>query len=451
MARAHTSASACEKKVSYQTEGEARTHLDLLLLSQPHGGAHMYRCDACGQFHLAGRPSHVYGGREPRWKKRQRRKGRRRHDEDPEPVLVGRNWFVGEVEEMNAKMGADPHASTLFDAHLAGGTNMARENTLDDKDDDQIAGENTAPAHLGDEVIHPTPQDPTADTIGHRGADFAWIGVDEITVDPTYQRAISPSKVNAIVEGFDIDVFGVVYLAQREDGTLVALDGQHRVAAVRDKFGPDATKKIPCFVLRNLAHQDEARIYYKMNRHRLQPTAFDGFRARLVFGDEVAVAIKKILDDRGLMVRGGMTQAVLRFNEVQAIAETEVLYRAEWLEEVLDVIGDAWMGQNGAHRASYLKGVRVFLETFYEEFYGEGTPQRVKDQRRTRLVDTLATLGPSGLDNRAKFYAESIGARTAVGMARGIHARFNTSMRGVARLPMWGETGVIEDAVIEEG
>jgi hypothetical protein len=421
MPRGATTPGACKRKVAYASLEEAQTHLDLLKITQPHGGAHAYICNVCQQVHLSGDPGHVP---EPRWKKRRRRKARRRHDEDQSerPVFTGRNLFVGELAEV---MGIDPHASTLFDAHVARGRNMAREIALDENE--VIAGPEPTPAT----------QDPAATRIGHLG-DFTWAAAERIEVDLTYQRDLSPLKVNKIAEGFDADVFGVVYLAQRGDGALMALDGQHRVAAVVLKFGGD--KEVPAYVLSHLSPQDEARIYYKMNRDRLSPTAYDGWRARVAFGDEVAVGIKNLLDAHGIVVKGGLTTAGLRFNELQAIHAAEEIFRAGDLPIILDLIDEAWMGVPGAHRAVYMRGIQAFVATFRSELTGDDVPARVRAGRRTRLVDTLALLGTTGLDRRAKFYQESINARTPVAMARAIHWRFNSGLKGGGlRLPQWGE------------
>lgn len=429
MARARTSPGACDKKQAFATMAEARPLLDLLLISQPHGGAHAYRCDACQRIHLAGHPAHVYARQAPRWQKRRRKKQRRRHDEAVEPYDPAQ--FVWEVErhemETTTTLGVTTELIDTFPPLNPNGI---------------------APA-IGTEVIHPTPE--SDDTIGHPGAQFAWVPVPDIMIDDTYQRTLSSAKVTDIVANFEPVTFGVVYLSRRADGTLWAIDGQHRCAAVEAKYGPHATKRVPSFILTGLSIEDEARIYYLMNRHRLQPTAYDGFRARLAFGDSVAREIKAILDQRGLAVVGGSSfRSTLRFTEIVAIAEVEQIYRAGWLPRTLDVIDAAWPGVEGAHRAAYLRGVRTFLETFAADLYGDDVSARIARARHDRVVDVLAGLGPHGLDNRAKFYAEAIGARTAVGMARGIHASFNRNLGQAMRLPAWGELGV-ETSADEEG
>lgn len=452
MARATTTAASCAKKERYDARAAAQVHLDLLLLTQPFGNARVYRCDneeTGVHYHISGRPAHVYAKKEGRARKekermrRDRHRRRRRQDEEPAEFFPARGLFVAEVEDF---MVTTQSVESSFDEAITRQYRLLAHAVLDeegatamDEADEVIAG--AEPAHLGETIVSPEQDD---DKIGHAGMDFAWVPVNEIKADDKYQRLLSPSRVNEIAENLNPFAFGMVYLSQRGDGSLYALDGQHRVAAIETKYGPGATKQVPAMVLRSLSPQDEARFYYIMNRHRLQPTAHDAFKARLAFDDEAATNVKRALDDRGIVVSTGMTRSVLRFNEVQAIAEIENLYRTGYLHEVLDVIGEAWRGRDGAHRAVYLKGIRTFLETFWDEFYADTTPQRVRRNRRERLIDALAALGPAGLDDRAKFYADTISARAPIGMARGIHRRFNQGLRGVIRLPQWGEGDEIE-------
>src|SRR5690349_22017109 len=82
----------------------------MLKLSQDFGGARVYECnirndDGSAHYHISGRPTHVYGGRERPWERRQRhdrRKKRRRNDDDPDesPVGKGRGLFVAEIAEV---------------------------------------------------------------------------------------------------------------------------------------------------------------------------------------------------------------------------------------------------------------------------------------------------------------------------------------------------------------
>jgi hypothetical protein len=59
--RAQTGRSACENKLTYDTPEDAQAHLDALKLQEPFKGQHIYRCNNCGKWHVAGEPRHAYG------------------------------------------------------------------------------------------------------------------------------------------------------------------------------------------------------------------------------------------------------------------------------------------------------------------------------------------------------------------------------------------------------
>jgi hypothetical protein len=176
-----------------------------------------------------------------------------------------------------------------------------------------------------------------------------------------------------------------------------------------------------------------------MNRNRLSPTAFDGFKARLAFKDPVAVGIQEVVNSHGVTIRIGVT-GHLKFHEVQAIAQCETLYRRGMLNDVLTFIGLGWKGEDSAHKAVLMRGVYVFLNQFHDEFYGDETHPKLRADRRARLVDTMADLPPMAIERRAKFYQTSIGDSAGTATARALHKAFNERLRNSMRLPKWGDT-----------
>jgi hypothetical protein len=405
---------------------DAQTHLDLLLLSQGFGGARAYTCDSCGLVHLSGHPRHAYKKRDKREERarRERRKKRRRQDDDVDDAYkdVRRNSAV-------ASLTNDDRWGKVWFPNLV---------EVDMETRETIAGQE--PDHLGITVSQPVA--PTDDEkIGYRGADFAWVPARDVKVG-TYQREPNPRRVNEIAEGFDPDVFGAVLLSQRDDG-VYALDGQHRVAAVIVKWGSDTSKKIPCLVYRGLSVEDEARIYFKMNKRRLTPSSHDAFKARLFF-DPVAQDIKAMLDARFLSLKAAPGNTQLRYGEIMAVSELEDIYRTGMLPCVLDTIDAAWRGVSGAHRGSNMRGIYIFLTRYHDFFYGAN--ERARTARTQRLIDALATAGPTGIASRAKFYRETIESSGAAALARAIHNRYNNGLRGTNRLPSWGDDSDDEGA-----
>ncbi len=61
------------------------------------------------------------------------------------------------------------------------------------------------------------------------------VSLDAITVDPRVQRTEGPDqrRVDKMASAFNPDALGVLILSERADGTLVCLDGMHRLLAAR--------------------------------------------------------------------------------------------------------------------------------------------------------------------------------------------------------------------------
>src|ERR1700733_1165898 len=64
-----------------------------------------------------------------------------------------------------------------------------------------------------------------------------------------YQRPISESRVESLVENFDAGEARDIYVSEREDGTRWVLDGQHTLEALK-RVG---LKKRSCRVFRGLS------------------------------------------------------------------------------------------------------------------------------------------------------------------------------------------------------
>lgn len=242
---------------------------------------------------------------------------------------------------------------------------------------------------------------------------FEMIPAAMIHVDEVYQRNLNPARLAAIVEDFDWEVFHALTVSRREDRTVWAMDGQHRLRGIRELDGDDSGRPLPCLVYHGLTQADEARIFYKMNRHRLTPSAGDAFKARLVFGDGPALAIKAICDRHGVVLSFWGSGKNLPDNGCIAIASLEAIYRVGRLEAVLGVLSRAWPGEHGRYKQEWLRALDAFLARFAPQFNPIEDPANAA-RRTDRLVDVLAGLGPVNLaQDIAELRAQLTDARFA--------------------------------------
>lgn len=196
------------------------------------------------------------------------------------------------------------------------------------------------------------------------------VPADAITVDRRVQRAegIDRARVAKMAADFKPGALGVLILSQREDGSLVILDGMHRHAA---SVQAGYTNWLDAIVYHGLSLADEAALFLAYNTKK-DPSAVSRFKARVIMGDEVAVDIHRVLTKHGWSVALDAAPGHLA-----AIEAAESVYRTaagakpagaypEILDQTLAAIGAAWgLDRDGANGA-IIKGVAQVIARFGE-------------------------------------------------------------------------------------
>lgn len=129
------------------------------------------------------------------------------------------------------------------------------------------------------------------------------VPLDRLQVDPTYQRATdSPASrllINSMIKAWDWSLFQPLAVSRRPDGSLWVLDGQHRLAAARQRGD---IPFLPCVLQSSLTHQDEAKTFVGLNTRRQRLNQGQIFHAQLAAGDPGARLVQQMLDDSGWRV-----------------------------------------------------------------------------------------------------------------------------------------------------
>ena len=135
------------------------------------------------------------------------------------------------------------------------------------------------------------------------------IDLNELKVDMTYQRRMRLRKLlkKLIDKGyFDKDAAGFVDVAVRTDGSKVVWDGFRRIIMA----ALTGLTSIPCSITKHpenvsLSEQpkEEARLFKMRNTpEKISPE--ETFKAEVVYEDETAIKIKKLLEDSNLDIEG---------------------------------------------------------------------------------------------------------------------------------------------------
>jgi hypothetical protein len=194
---------------------------------------------------------------------------------------------------------------------------------------------------------------------------FAWVRASEIEMaPPQWGRPVLAGDVRAIAANFDPDRFGSIAVWLRVDlpigrGHFVALDGQHRLAAVR-LIGWD-DQRVPCLVYEGLTIESAAELSLGLQERR-NLHALDRHRALLAAHDRKATEIDKVLHALGLEFSYN-TKAETR-GKVSAVSTTGHVWDCmgvTGLERVLLICGQAWGQTSAGYATNVLRLVMIII------------------------------------------------------------------------------------------
>ena len=192
--------------------------------------------------------------------------------------------------------------------------------------------------------------------------------VDDITIDPRVQRAVRPRWVAHLASKFNAAAVGTPLLSQREDGTLVVLDGQHRVMAMKS-LGL-GHRQINAEIATGLSLADEAAVFRERNDFK-RPRAIDDFEKGLVAEDPECVEIAEIAQRHGWTI-GEQHQDTM----VKAVDALRAIYRGkahgdahgrDVLDRTLATVTAAWGKDADAVNGQVLRGVALLFQSYNGE------------------------------------------------------------------------------------
>lgn len=166
-------------------------------------------------------------------------------------------------------------------------------------------------------------------------AEFEWLPITKITVDHRFQRDLRTYWVKRIIREFDPEKFGTITVSRRADGSIIVLDGQHRLAAALECLGPD--QLVPCLVYEGLTSEREAQVFLGENS-RLGVSAVETYRASLQAKEPWAVRINELLEHPvGYKIAPGG-----KGPHLQCVAALHLAYDHGHLDDVVKVMHGAW-------------------------------------------------------------------------------------------------------------
>jgi len=136
-------------------------------------------------------------------------------------------------------------------------------------------------------------------------AELVWLDLDQLAVDPAYQRDASGEKsqrhIRKIARSFSWAWFQPPTVVRRPDGGYVVVDGQHRVEAAR--LHPQISA-VPCSVVTLQGAAAAAEAFIAINGARMTVHAKHLLKARLAAGDADANKVMMVCHVAGVQIAG---------------------------------------------------------------------------------------------------------------------------------------------------
>ena len=153
-----------------------------------------------------------------------------------------------------------------------------------------------------------------------------WVDINLIDVEPAYQRDMTGRKqinlIRKIAAGFSWAKFQPPSLVRRDNGRFVAVDGQHRVAAI--KLRGDIPK-VPAYIMDADSVPLEAEAFIAINSDRRAVHPVSMLRARATAGDPVAIVVLKVCETAKIELVSSGPAAAAKAGRTQAVKGIEKL------------------------------------------------------------------------------------------------------------------------------
>jgi hypothetical protein len=163
---------------------------------------------------------------------------------------------------------------------------------------------------------------------------FELIPLDDLFVDPTYQRPLS-SFAERIKRNYNPAMVGTLVVSERNDrrrkASYAVVDGQTR------KYGMAANDEpvAPCLVYTDLSPADEAKLFADLQTQRRGMATSLRFRAALLSGDGEAQTIAAIARAVGMKMAGDEDMSGIKSiaERLSRVSPSQLRHRANALRE----------------------------------------------------------------------------------------------------------------------
>lgn len=244
--------------------------------------------------------------------------------------------------------------------------------------------------------------------------------IDDLEFDEGYQRPEVERIIRAIIATFNSRALGGIVVNRRTDGALFVIDGRQRLTALK-RLGHEMAEIL---LLEGLTVKEEAELFIDLNGRRKSVEALELFKARMSYGEPMAVEIAATVERNGYRVQKNYGA---QSDGIAAVRALESIYKAggaPLLDRTLRIIRAAWPDDRGSTHHPTIAGLGMFLKR-YDGLFSEN-----------RLIERLSTRTPGSLLRKANAdvaYGKGLDHAFALEVA----ALYNYRVHPRHRLPSW--------------
>lgn len=246
------------------------------------------------------------------------------------------------------------------------------------------------------------------------------LSTSKLTSGLPYQRPVEKPFVDHLVQTWNERLFHPLIVSLR-DGRFYVVDGQHRIAAIRQLNGSRDTM-VRCQVYTDLTYEAEAELYYQLDKARHNLTLAQSTKALSQAGsDPKIIEIQRLLKQVGFVWSfGKRTGKSGEISCVRAIIRAYDLLGGAAFTRMLRLLRETWQGIPSSLNSMMLSGMALFLKTYETE---------IKD---SAFIKRLSQVDPEEIIRRGKLDFST--DRRDLRYARVIREKYN-ARRGGQKLP----------------
>jgi hypothetical protein len=255
----------------------------------------------------------------------------------------------------------------------------------------------------------------SAAAVAARGSYIDALCVDELFVDPSYQRPTDMGRARALAASWDRRLAGVIEVSDRggqHQPRYAVIDGAHRFEGARLR---DPRSLLVASIHEGLSIADEAALFDRLNRQRRRPSTWDHWRARKISGDSTVTDVEAVVSGLGLRIdpgpREGNVRCTATLEKLAALGGTDLV------RETLQLILGVWDLRTDAYDAPIVHAIGLIQHHLRE---------RIDPQR---LADTLLGVVPLALRTQAAALGDTLTGTSGVRMAITIMVLYNKNRR----------------------